>query len=1354
MKRLSLHLFFILLWIMLLRGLLVAQTIPRVEHSQSMHQYIVREAAALLQREDPAMYMRIRDHVGTQDAGTQPWEVRSILAGAWREDCEDIVYGHGGPDPALQPPMSINTPGKCLSVVYDEFRDEITGSPDVRGGLVTISHFWDTNGSNKHIFKGDIRVEADGALSCLSTSDQHVTIEANVNAWDKVQKLFRPMGEAILDRWWMEREEMYDGNLNLVCILPVRSSSLQVVRWKYTTLVDLLNTGQCAVQLPGETQWRQVVLTSDQRQRYVWQILGRICHLLADMSVPAHTHRDMHMGNLTVVRDVYKLDLKISTVRITVEDEDSYETWIGSPINAFWTADRIRAGLIDLTNVQDPLYHLMHSVRDLAASYASDDCDGTGVDRGEPRYALQIPLRHNLPYQQMPIAKRAMLCTIRDNTLPYVIRATATLLRWFASQLQMDATFEVRNVGEVGYQDFFIRHRLTDPFPSFGTVSGTVFLKDVGDILSLRSHTDPHSVTQAKFRLWTDAQHGTTTQHQFDDYVAENQGMISAEYRHSEVHASPSLADRDEFGNILHAVFPTFRNPWRIHAHQTTDWGIVQPDVFEPYIPQASHVSNGGVFLDAYDKDNPQFGYYSIRASHHLDAAALTHKTLPLDIGDFTFIDWESWAADLLKDPRDRQDPPDPAYPAPAEYETRIVDFRIPQATVNAHYKAHRSAANAVPPTRINSQRKVARDDEAVHHAVYESSGRIWYTRSTDGGASWSGEMLVSDFAGQSARPSIAAMGATVWIAYVEHGEIVLRVLAGKQWAQIYSAPVGMTQDATPALAVLNEHEGCKARGPVICLVWEDFEVLKFALLNELSVLVDNQVLVHGYRHPTSVDQPRYPSVAASTMPVNSRSSDHGFHIAWIENGSILYCRLGIDRYTLPLTISGWRAGGTAATETVHARNGSVGAMYPARHAPSIAVTELGTVHVAFDVVSSWSPWPILGVSQGANSTFVIRERPFLSLHGPTWQTTATIISTRNPAPGLCSPTIGAKPAYGIKGVKTASLRVAYNDRPGLLRVARIDGKIGIWPHADGIDPAMTVWSSENDGLLDVFSDDALAPYDWRLLSSANALFKEGEGTLLCQRQILLNDGESHAALGISDPRLSGDVGDERSLVWDPAHDSLVIGVNTTIEDKMRTAVFTPASGDHLRLDLECYGRGMEKSGAEVLLQLRDAATHEQLRIVSLPVQGFASAAVVSTRDIDLSALAGNALYLTASVHVAGEQWSVAIADRYALDESAVDQDVAKDVTAVMMSRPVLHQNHPNPFNPSTTISFTLREAAQLRLTVHNLLGVEVAVLADGMLAAGRHERQFDGERFPSGVYICRLECGGHTITRSMHLVK
>jgi hypothetical protein len=84
----------------------------------------------------------------------------------------------------------------------------------------------------------------------------------------------------------------------------------------------------------------------------------------------------------------------------------------------------------------------------------------------------------------------------------------------------------------------------------------------------------------------------------------------------------------------------------------------------------------------------------------------------------------------------------------------------------------------------------------------------------------------------------------------------------------------------------------------------------------------------------------------------------------------------------------------------------------------------------------------------------------------------------------------------------------------------------------------------------------------------------------------------------------------------------------------------------------------------------------------------------------------------------------------------------------------VLSQNYPNPFNPTTQINFTLPQTQDVRLTVYNVLGQRVALLADGLFTEGRHSVQFNARDLSSGVYIYRIESGSFVQSRKMILIK
>ena len=83
-----------------------------------------------------------------------------------------------------------------------------------------------------------------------------------------------------------------------------------------------------------------------------------------------------------------------------------------------------------------------------------------------------------------------------------------------------------------------------------------------------------------------------------------------------------------------------------------------------------------------------------------------------------------------------------------------------------------------------------------------------------------------------------------------------------------------------------------------------------------------------------------------------------------------------------------------------------------------------------------------------------------------------------------------------------------------------------------------------------------------------------------------------------------------------------------------------------------------------------------------------------------------------------------------------------------------LAQNYPNPFNPSTAIRYELPAAEHVRLDVFDVSGRNVKVLVDGTRPAGTHTARFDAGGLPSGLYVYRLQAGGNTIVKTMHLIR
>ena len=100
----------------------------------------------------------------------------------------------------------------------------------------------------------------------------------------------------------------------------------------------------------------------------------------------------------------------------------------------------------------------------------------------------------------------------------------------------------------------------------------------------------------------------------------------------------------------------------------------------------------------------------------------------------------------------------------------------------------------------------------------------------------------------------------------------------------------------------------------------------------------------------------------------------------------------------------------------------------------------------------------------------------------------------------------------------------------------------------------------------------------------------------------------------------------------------------------------------------------------------------------------------------------------------------------------AYSNTVEVDVTAPLSFN--LDQNYPNPFNPSTNIKFSVPESGNVKLSVYNLVGEEVAVLVNGFSQAGTFEVTFDASNLSTGVYLYKLQSANSVQTKKMMLLK
>lgn len=201
------------------------------------------------------------------------------------------------------------------------------------------------------------------------------------------------------------------------------------------------------------------------------------------------------------------------------------------------------------------------------------------------------------------------------------------------------------------------------------------------------------------------------------------------------------------------------------------------------------------------------------------------------------------------------------------------------------------------------------------------------------------------------------------------------------------------------------------------------------------------------------------------------------------------------------------------------------------------------------------------------------------------------------------------------------------------------------------------------------------------------------------------------------------------------------------------------------------YRNNFEHSHEFIVLNLVSPITHAPLRNCSVWMR-FESAKAWGSNHMNAATPGGDAssiLLVNTSTYksVHGDlviRWPNGLQTTYSLSQlhmSATNQLVMPDAPISAFqgderptAPPVEVVACPNPFNPSTMLSYVLPEAANVELKVFNLMGQEVAMLTSGYQLAGSYRVAFHAGSLPSGLYISRLTVDGETHLNRLLLAK
>jgi hypothetical protein len=193
---------------------------------------------------------------------------------------------------------------------------------------------------------------------------------------------------------------------------------------------------------------------------------------------------------------------------------------------------------------------------------------------------------------------------------------------------------------------------------------------------------------------------------------------------------------------------------------------------------------------------------------------------------------------------------------------------------------------------------------------------------------------------------------------------------------------------------------------------------------------------------------------------------------------------------------------------------------------------------------------------------------------------------------------------------------------------------------------------------------------------------------------------------------------------------------------------------------LRNYSVTMRGAAVEIAWTLSEAG--ENIESFILRAQGASDAFVEiaggASSGLEAGAITRNGLsfFFTDETCVPGESYRYRVDVRDGGVRTALFETDGIEAPAPRLA---LYQNHPNPFNPSTTIRYDLREAGAVSLEIYDARGNLVRRLEGGLMPAGSHTVEWNGlddrgNRAGTGMYWCRLRAGKETLSRKMILLR
>ncbi|MCK9282197.1 MAG: S8 family serine peptidase [Melioribacteraceae bacterium] len=814
--------------------------------------------------------------------------------------------------------------------------------------------------------------------------------------------------------------------------------------------------------------------------------------------------------------------------------------------------------------------------------------------------------------------------------------------------------------------------------------SGTQFVKF--STMSFKALKDFKPSSYEKFNVWN-SNPSNNTYMNWDTF--NNLSSVTDITAKFAISYTASILNLLEGGSSLNGGSVEFKDPWLIDDNSQSTYGIRNRGTSalfkirtSPFSADYTTSYNGDVYKGVFlgQGGNPYWipPYYSVRAQ----------STQTINGYTAYFQNWSTTNAEVQN------------Y---FSLETPVV-FTNPNAIVTANYKG-KLISNSSAGFTTNSQRKVVRTTDNHLHLVYESMGKVWYTRSTDNGSNWSQEIPIDYLSNYSKNCSISSYGTSVYITYQSNeGDnpcIRLEKFIGGSlsWSNVVYTLSSYTYDTKPVVASYDNR---------VCVIY------KPTSSSSLYAVKFQEDGTKGTNYQIS-------NTDANSQNPTIVTTNQKFAIAYQNSTTeIRYEELSID---------------LNSTSVFDYQKISTGSPYTNNTCPSISAFGSGPI-------VSWS-----GYSTGIPSA-VIKRRVNGTWSGFNSFGNGNVRNTNN---------------NSISNGEESSI-VAWCDIYYSYRFVKL---------ANGsFSSILTLPESGGNGEIQIGNGNGFADLKavvYKLPTSSIYPIKPLSYNFQTLQKINNDDYMNYGRTAVIQKDknnyvyyLGGVMIDKKKVRFRDYVDTLEIHNENEMDERMTTETFHLEKGSTLEFKNLSYifeeetHKQVKNNNVSFSIEIVNQINEEKKNVLVVSnfdvgeITDFESAYKVSFSNIE-----EGDYYLIVKSKTNGEAKfylnNVAYEDPKEMKKE-LNQEIIIELNGI--SESYLDECYPNPFNPATNISFTLKDGGKISLKVFDVLGKEVANLADGFYESGKHVATFNGSNLASGIYFTRLTTKNVVITKKMMLVK